>query len=236
MQMSPFRRSNAQGGVTLIELLVSIAILGIITALLVTSWIALQNSYGHSVRSSNARGQARDALARASREIRDAQPLTLTSPLPPPFLLAQPTEIQFYSAFNNPGVRQDGSGTGALRKTRIYLDTGGSSAQKALIWQRDTNNSGGFDAGDRAIILATSVVNNSVANTNVTPSTSYTAIFTYTCRNASGDITASDTVGAADLGKIVAVQIHVIVDDNLAHAPAPADLQTTVRPRNVAGE
>ena len=55
-------------------------------------------------------------------------------------------EATFYSAYNQPGVADDGSGTGALRLTRIWLDTSGSTPQKTLYWQRDTNGNGVIDA------------------------------------------------------------------------------------------
>ena len=104
-------------------------------------------------------------MARITRELRDAQPAALTTPASSPFTVATPTEVDFYSAFNSAGVRADGTGTGALRLTRIYLDTSGSAAQKTLYWQRDTNASGGFDSADRKIVLARSVVNTSVPST-----------------------------------------------------------------------
>ena len=225
-------RHSRQSGVTLVELLVSMVILGIVTTLLIAGWMSLQSSYAYSVDANNAQADARDALARVSREIRDAQPPTLASPAPAPFTLAGPMEVDFYSAFNSAAVRSDGTPTGALRLTRIYLDTSGSSAQKKLYWQSDTNNSGAFDNADRKMVLARDVVNGSIANTNVSPTTSYTAIFTYGYRDGSGNFLTADSMVTADLSKIISVQIHLIVDANLLHPPIPADLQTTVRPRN----
>jgi len=221
--------SEGQAGITLVELLVSMIILSIVTTLLIAGWISLQSSYASSVKSNNARAEVRDAVARMSREIRDAQPLALTTPAQSPFTLANPMEIDFYSAFNNPGTQADGTGIGVLRLTRIRLDTSGSTPQKTLYWERDTDNNGTFD---RVIVLARSVVNNSLPNTNVTPNTSYTAIFTYGYRDGSGNFTTAGTIASADLAKIISVQIHLIVDVNLKHAPVYADLQTTVRPRN----
>jgi prepilin-type N-terminal cleavage/methylation domain-containing protein len=223
-------------GVTLVELLVSMVILGVVTTLLIAGWVSLQSSYARSVKSNNAHAEARDALARASREIRDAQPSSLAVPGQSPFTMAGPMEIAFYSAFNSAGVRADGTATGALRLTRVYLDSGGSTAQKTLYWQRDTDNSGAFDGADRKIVLARDVVNASVADTSVTPSTSYTAIFTYGYRDGAGDFTTADTIASADLTKIISVQIHLLVDENLLRSPTPADLQTTVRPRNAPQE
>ena len=216
-----------QHGITLIELLVSMVILGVVTTMLLVGWTSLQKSYAHSVKSNNARAEVRDAMARVSREIRDAQPVALTSPPSSPFTLANPNEVVFYSAFNNAGARSDGTGLGALLLTRVYLDTSGSAAQKTLYWQRDTNASGGFDGADRTIVLARNIVNTSLPSTG-----SPTPVFTYGYRDGSGDFMATTTIASADLAKIVSVQIHLIADANLSQAPAPADLQTTVLPRN----
>ena len=124
-------------------------------------------------------------------------------------------------------MHADGTGTGALQLTRIYLDTSGSAAQKTLYWQRDTNASGGFDSADRKIVLARSIVNNSVPSTG-----SPTAIFTYGYRDGSGDFTTATSMASADMAKIISIQVHLIVDANLSRTPSYADLQTTVRPRN----
>jgi prepilin-type N-terminal cleavage/methylation domain-containing protein len=216
-----------QRGISLIELLVSMIILGVVTTLLIMGWTSLQRSYANSVGTNNAQAEVRDAVSRMSREIRDAQPASLTTPPSSPFTLATANEIAFYSAFNNPGQRADGSGTGVLRLTRFYLDTSGGAAQKTLYWQRDTNASGGFDSADRKIVLARNVVNTGVPSTG-----SPTPIFTYGYRNGSGDSTTATSIATADLAKIISVQIHLIVDANLARTPMPADLQITVRPRN----
>ena len=232
-------RRRSQAGVTLVELLVAIIIFGIVSSLLVTAWINLQRTSVFAMQSDNAQGNARDALTRMSTEIRDAQPQTMptASPSPSPtwdvLTLAQPTEVDFYSAYNQPGANADGSGTAALRLTRLYLDTSGSSPQKNLMWQRDTNNNGTFDGSDRTIVLARNVVNNSIQNTSVTPNTTYTAIFTYGYRAADGSYSTTDNSGSTnlDLTTVISVQIRLITDVNLSHTPKYDDLSTTVRPR-----
>jgi prepilin-type N-terminal cleavage/methylation domain-containing protein len=220
-----------QGGITLIELLVSMVILGIVTALLLVGWTSLQRSYASGVKRNNAQAETRDAVSRMSREIRDSQPSVLTTPPSSPFTVATSTEVDFYSAFNQPGQRTDGSGMGALRLTRFKLDTGGSTAQKTLYWQRDTNGSGAFDGSDRKIVLAQNVVNTSVPSTG-----SPTALFTYGYRGGTGDYLTATSMATADLAKIISVQIHLIVDVNLARTPTYAELQTTVRPRNAPAD
>ena len=69
-------------------------------------------------------------------------------------------------------------------------------------------------------------MNGDVANDAMTPATSYTAIFTYWYLTEDGRERA-DTVTGDDVGEIEAVQVRVIVDDNLQRSPAAADLTTT---------
>jgi len=218
------------------ELLVAIVIFSIVAAMLVGSWIYLNRASVFAMQDNDSRATARDALSRMSIELRDAQPQTLPTATPTPsasptwavLTVASPTEADFYSAYNQPGANSNGSGTGML--TRIYLDTSGSSPQKTLLWQRDTNGDGTFD---RTVVLAKNVVNNSIPNTTVTPNTSYTAIFTYGYRDAGGNYLTTDNSSASlDLTKIISIQIRLIIDVNLAHTPKYIDLSTTVRPRD----
>jgi hypothetical protein len=44
------------------------------------------------------------------------------------------------------------------------------------------------------------------------------------------------SMAAADLKKIVSVEVRLIVDANLAHTPSYVDLKTTVRPRNAVAQ
>jgi prepilin-type N-terminal cleavage/methylation domain-containing protein len=67
-------RGRSQDGLTLIELLVAIFIAGVLSALLVMTWISLSNSYSMTSRASQSGELARDAVSRLAREIRDAEP------------------------------------------------------------------------------------------------------------------------------------------------------------------
>jgi prepilin-type N-terminal cleavage/methylation domain-containing protein len=217
-----------QAGVTLVELLVAMVIMTVITTMIIGGWIALQSSYARSVNQNDARSSARYALDFASAEIRGAQPQTVTTPPQSPITLATPMEIDYYSSHDQPGTAADGTGTGNLRLTRIYLNT----TSGTLYWQRDTNGSGTWGSGDRTIVLATGVLNNSTANSNVTPGTAYTAVFTYGYLDSNGNYTSADTVTSANLAAIVSVTVHVLVGTQSSHKIAPADLQITVAPRN----
>jgi prepilin-type N-terminal cleavage/methylation domain-containing protein len=237
-RLSRTSRAKAQDGVTLVELLVSIAILGVVTTMIVVGYLSLNRSTVYAVQANDARGEVRDALGRMTVEVRDAQPRTLptTSPGTTPsyavLTAAQPMEVDFYSVYNLSGS-SDGSGTSATRLTRIYLDTSGTKPQKKLVLQKDTNNNGAFDSADRSIVLARAVVNATTPDTTVTPNTSSTAIFSYAYRDLSGNyLMTANSASTLDLTKVIAVQIRVISDISTAKSPKYIDLITTVRPRN----
>ena len=77
--MIAIRQARRQDGFTLIEMLVTLIIMGIVTTMVLTIWFSLQSSYAFSINSNNSRSIARDSIARMEREIRDAaaQPDTL---------------------------------------------------------------------------------------------------------------------------------------------------------------
>ncbi len=221
-------RRRRQAGFTLTELLVTMTILTLVTTMIIGGWIALQSSYARSIGQDDARSTARSALAFAGGELRAAQPATITTPPQSPFTVAQPMEVDYNSSHDQPGTAADGSGTATVRLTRIYLNT----TTGALLWQRDTNNNGSWDAADRTIVLASNVINNGTPNPGVTPATSYTAVFTYGYLDAGGNLVTANAVATADLGAIVSVNVRLIVATTPGQTTAPADLQTTVVPRN----
>jgi type II secretory pathway pseudopilin PulG len=217
-----------QAGITLIELLVSMIIMVVLSTMMVGGWISLQRSFAFAASSNTARATTRDALDRISSEIRAAQPPTSSSTTPFYFdgaapYVCGPTSCVFYSAYNN-SAYPDGTGRAQLRLTAIWLDTFGTQEQKTLYWQRDTNNSGAFDSGDRKVVLASNVVN-TAASVN-------RPIFTYILRDASGNYTYPTSLTSLNLSTLVSVQVELIVDANLAHTPNHIDLRTTVQPRN----
>jgi type II secretory pathway pseudopilin PulG len=216
-------------GLTMIELLAVMVIMAIVGTMMIISWISLQSTYAFTDRLTTSLGTARYALDRISSEIRDAQPPTSSSTTPFVFTLTTPylcnaNDCVFYSAFNDPGARAEGTGTGDLRLTAIWLDTSGSAAQKTLYWQRDTDNNGAFDSGDKKIALATTVVNSAAAVNR--------PIFTYIFRDTNNNYTTSTSLTTANVATLVAVQVEICADANLAHRPRYVDLITTVRPRN----
>lgn len=243
-------KRGSQTGMTLIELLIGMIIATIVGTMLVGTWISLQRAYGVTTKANWSRAAARDAMSRISSELRDAQPTALATATPTPapaavYINAKPMEVSFYSVYNLAGAQNDTTGVTAMRLTRIWLDTATipplptSPECKTLYWQRrtDTSTSGSWtDASVRKVVLAQNVVNNSVTDTSVSPTTSYTAVFRYAYRDGTGAVQWTDnTAGTLDLTKIISVRVRLIVDANLSHTPTYVDLSTTVRPRNASG-
>jgi prepilin-type N-terminal cleavage/methylation domain-containing protein len=259
MRTSLHTRGGCEAGVTLVELLVSMIILGIITTMLVVVWINLQRSAVFAMQADNATSAARDASARIGTEIRAAQPNALpptptptatTTAMPvgqPAITFAGPWEIKFYSPVGSANITTDGTGIGAVHLTRIYLDTTGSTPQKTLYLQRDMNGNAssssaggtGFtDSGDKSIVLARNVVNRSYYDINTGAEARTYQLFRYAWRTSDtsplqwGD---NDTEGAITLSTIVGVRARVIIDANIYHTPKYIDTTTTVRLRNTSG-
>ena len=130
-----------QRGLTLIELLVGMIIMGIVSTMLLAGWFTLSESYSFSVHSADARDSGRQALARMQREIRDAQkpPIvgSTSSAADAIVLRARAYWIALSTTFNEPGNSAMGwTGTPAptpsptkphLVVYRLYRDkTGGS--------------------------------------------------------------------------------------------------------------
>jgi prepilin-type N-terminal cleavage/methylation domain-containing protein len=243
------RERRHQAGITLIEVLVAMIIMSVVSAMLITVWINLQRSSAFAVSSNNARADARDAIARATNELRGAQPQVLSTATPqPPITSAGRYEVQFYSSFNSASTRSDYTGFAALQPTRIWLDTATvppapwSSNGRTLYLQRDLNHNGSFtDTSDWSRVLAHNVVNMNVSDSTNTSTahpagTSYTPVFRYAYRTTSGGTTLwtdnQDTV-MASLSYIVAIRVRLIVDAT-SHSPNPADVSTTVRLRNAS--
>jgi type II secretory pathway pseudopilin PulG len=250
MRSAPKEERGSQAGITIIELLIAMIIFTIVSTMLVGTWITLQRAYASTVRANTAQATARDAIGRISSELRDAQPTTLGTATPTPaaapvYIDAKPMEVSFYSAYNQAGAQNDTTGVSAMRLTRIWLDTAtvlpppAKPECKTLYWQRrtDTSTSGAWtDASVRKVVLGQNVVNNSVPDTSVTPTTAYTPIFMYAYRDGTGAIKWTDnSAGTLDLKTIISVRVRLIVDANLSHSPTYVDLSTTVRPRNSSG-
>ncbi len=228
------RRGSRQDGFTLVELLVSMTILVIVSTMIIGTWIALTDSSAFAQSEDTAASSAAYAIDRVSAELRDAQPPSTSSTTPFIFstaislpntltspLVCDGYDCTFYSAYNNPlAASQSGAnGVSELLPTAVWLDSSGN-----LWWVRDTNGDGSFDAGDKAILLARNVVNNASGINR--------PIFTYVFCSSGGVYSTSNSLTAANCSTLVAIDIEIVVDQNLKNAPTYVDYVSTVCPQH----
>jgi len=232
---------GSQRGMTLVELVVGMAIMTLLTAMILITWFALSQSYSYSIQSSEARDNARLALSRMAREIRDAENNASVSETA--IQRARARWIQFYTTFNDPG-NANSSTLPRLVMYRLYPDgelwrfedldgnnTIANVNNSASDWPGANALSVGEQVnGEGARLMCTHVVN------DVVPSTSDpTPLFEYARFDDTGRLGLSHEVYGNTLGNrpaIVAVQIHLLADVNPARSPVYADLQTTAQLRN----
>ena len=227
--MTRLKKPRRQKGITLVELLTSMVILGIVSTMIITVWFALQNSYAFSINSDNSRSIARDAIARMQREIRDAacQPDTDSNGNATyyPFSAAAVNyaagnRLDFTTPFNDPTAR-------ILDVSYQYVQTSSSSGTVYRYRATDPNATiAANDTNAMKMILATNVVNYSQGN-NV-------PLFTYSYIDTSGNVQATTSLSTvSQMQQILSIQSHLLIDTNPGHAPTYMDLITTVQPRNM---
>jgi prepilin-type N-terminal cleavage/methylation domain-containing protein len=203
-----------QRGMTLVELLVAMIIMGVLTTMIIGTWISLTNAYSFTSRSDRQRDSANQAIARMAREVRDAQhvPGSTTGA----FTYAHPNQVRFYSTFNMAG---NSDPTSTPRLTRFILSNG-------AVYRELPGNDGLFDTGDDVSrLLVKDVVN-----------LSHTAdLFTYSAINSiTGEMyQSSGETTLTPAARIQTVRILLLVDLNPGKSPNYMDISTTVEPRNM---
>jgi prepilin-type N-terminal cleavage/methylation domain-containing protein len=203
-----------QHGMTLVELLVAMIIMGVLTTMIIGTWISLTSAYSFTSRSDRQRDFANQAIARMAREVRDAQkvPGSTTGA----FTFAYPNQIRFYSTFNMAG---NSDPTSTPRLTRFMLRNG-------AVYRDLAGNDGIFGTGDDVSrLLVKDVVNVSQA----------TDLFRYSAINATtGQMyQSSGETTLVPAARIQTVRILLLVDLNPGKSPNYMDISTTVEPRNM---
>jgi type II secretory pathway pseudopilin PulG len=226
---------SRESGLTLVELLVGMVVMLVLSSMMIMVYFALSGSFSYSAKSSTAREQAREALARMAREIRDAEALPDGSEVA--VVRARERWTEFYSTFNEAG-NDDPSMTPHLVMYRLYQDK--------EIWRFEDQNGDGAIAGvninpssETTFSLTeqsggegrTLIVKNIVNYDTTTPTP--VPLFEYSYVDADGNITMSSYVYYPENRvRILNVQIHLLVDLNPGHSPVYADLQTSAQLRN----
>ncbi len=224
-----------ESGLTLVELLVAMVVTVIVSGLMITIYFALSGSFSYSAKSSTAREQARQAVARMAREIRDAEAVSTNTECA--ILRARERWIALYTTFNESSNSNPNS-TPHMVVYRLYSDE--------ELWRfEDSNNDGSISgvninpstetsfplteqtSGEGRMLVTANVV-------NYHPTTaSSPALFDYSYVDDSGQIQMSPYVYTTpNRSRILNVQIHLLVDLNPGHSPVYVDLQTSAQLRN----
>lgn len=229
------RLARDQRGVTLAELLIGMVITVIVSAMILTIYFALTSSFSYSAKSATAREQARLAVGRMTREIRDAEAVAGDDDCA--VSRARERWVAVYTTFNEAG-NDEPTMTPRLVAYRLYGDK--------EIWRFDDRNGdgsiGGFDidpasgtvfdqgeqtSGEGAVLVVKNVVNYDATTSPEPP------LFRYSYVAESGQLVSSSNVyHTANRIRILNVQIHTLVDLNPGHSPVYADLQTSAQLRN----
>lgn len=208
-------RHKRQAGITLIELLIGMTITTVISAMLITSWIALSDSYSFTTRDTKAREYARDGVRRLSREIRAAEAVPGYAPI----RRASSFSIQFTTLFNDAGAADVLNTSPILVGYRLRT---GTTPGVYDLWRiKDTDGNG-------AVSLYTTDSKFKVASYVVRD---YTApIFQYYYYDSTGRLALWNST--MPTSEIVSVKIRLLIDLNPGKSPNRTEIVTTVQPRN----
>jgi type II secretory pathway component PulJ len=208
-----------ESGITLMELLVVMVIGSIVSGLLVLTWISLTQAYSHTTRSSESRDDARQAVARLSREIRDAEATGGLSAV----TSASDRIIEFTTTFNIEG-NTGPSPTPVLTRYEYRINSG--TGEQTL--HRLRNFTGDAPPWERDDLVISHLVNYTKSGELRVPPV---PPFQY---GSMDSITRQITFSANPtlMASIKMVRIHLLVDQNDGRAPAAMDLQATVQLRN----
>ena len=231
------RRVRDQRGVTLVELLIGMIVMGILSTMLLLTWFSLNNSYSYSVRSYEARDNARVAVSRVQREIRDAQSPAQNTPA---VVIAQPDWVAFYSTFNE-ALNSNPLLAPHLVVYRLYTD--------GTLWRYEDGHNGtagvqGISSVNNPMSLLLAQALSEQANgegatmilrdmVNATAKTPAVPLFQYTSVGSDGTIHIDPSVtGVSALRTILGVQLRTLVDLNPGKAPIYLDFMTLAQLRN----
>jgi prepilin-type N-terminal cleavage/methylation domain-containing protein len=229
-------------GMSLIELLVAMSIMGIVSTMLIGGWFALGNSYSYTVRSDKARDVARQAISRMEREIRDAQ--NRDNSTEQTIVRARPFFIVLYTTFND-AQNEDPALRPRLVMYRLYSDgelwrfhdADADGALEGVSYNQPADHTWADltlfslseqTSGEGAQLMCTSVVNGVVLTAGLP-----TPLFHYNSYAEDGEIEQSHMVfPATERAGIVAVQTDLLVDLNPKRSPVYTHLTTTAQLRN----
>lgn len=225
-----------QSGLTLMELLISLIIASIVSTMIFMSWFSLNQSYSYSVHSNEARDIARLAMGRMAREIRDVESVPTSNECA--VVRARGFWVLFTTTFNTAG-NSNATMVPHLAMYRLYEDE--------TLWRYEDMNGNGTIAGVDVNVTTDNTNFNTAEQSNgegarlvcrnavnyVVPSGGETPLFEYSYYDDDGQLQLDPYVYTTpNRQRILAVQIHLLVDLNPRRSPTYADLLTTAQLRN----
>ena len=244
------KRLREHRGVTLVGLLVIIAIMSIVSTMIMLGWSAASQSIDYSADSAMARDEARYAVGRMTREIRDARLPSVAyiadaglASTTPAIVRARQTWIALFS-FNVAGAMPttgprlvvyclypDGTLWRFVDANRNGRNDGASGAPKwasSLTAMANGTGSQGSEATQTSTWEGASLIVNHVVN-----QMRGLNLYDYSAYDTIGWLGQNSPVlGDAARSNIVAVEIRLLEDLNPGHSPAYMDLQTSAQLRN----
>lgn len=212
-----------QSGMTLVELLVAMTIMGVLSVMIISTWFSLQSSWAASSQSAKQRDTARQAVWRMATEIRDAQ----NAAGYPPVITAGSNSITIATSFNNAG--NDVQPTNPLdvdatvHRVRFTYDP-----TTKIVYRTEDTDFDSLLSDETSQPLIGNVVNGSV------PAGGSTPVFRYSYYDSAGVLRTVDSMTTAgiDSSRVLNVQIRLLVDIKPNKSPGFLDLRTTALPRN----
>ncbi len=208
-----------QRGVSLIELLVAMSIMGILSAMIIGSWFALQSSASSASQQNIQHDNARQALSRMATEVRDAQSRLGYAPLQTAFANA----VSINTTFNNVG-NSDQSQLPHLVRYRYVPES------KTVYRAEDSDGDGSLTDEQESVLLE-DVVNGQIEDEHGDP----VPVFTYSYYTDAGTLQTVENPALYGIStlRIITVQIRLLVDVKPNKSPTFMDLATSVQPRNL---
>jgi type II secretory pathway pseudopilin PulG len=202
--------NKRQAGISLVELLVGMVILGIVTAAIVMVWSVLTDSFAFSTTSAKQREAARETMALLARELRNVQPLAVNSGTPP-ILKAEANTIEFYTTFHDADA-----------------GTPGTQPVKVQYTVKENKDDNSRDALYRTIGTTEVMVVSDVMNVKKD-----TPLFSYTYFDPGGHLTSAPELEERLTDRIQNIEIQLLIDVDPGRSPTEMKLTTTVQPRNL---
>lgn len=214
---------RGQRGITLIELLVSMTIMGVLSTMIIATWFVLQSSASSASQQNIQRDDARQALSRIATEVRDAESRLGYAPVQ----AASANAIAVNTTFNNTG-NSDQSTLPHLVRFRY------DAAMKTVYRVEDSDDDGVLTDETERVLLR-NVVNGQVQDIDEDGNLSPIPVFTYAYYTDSGQLktTANPAAKGISTLRIITVQIRLLVDVKPNSSPTFMDLATSVQPRNL---